>query len=253
MCFTNYAMSKFTALITSLLLSFFIQPNAFAANRTVNLVIGYKTVNFSGISARALAINDQIPAPTLHFKKGDHVTLNVYNHFDQGTTIHWHGIIVPWQMDGVAGVTQTAIPPGCVFHYQFTLYQSGTYWYHAHAGVEEQDGLYGAFIIDPLTPISYRYNKDFVIVLSDWSNAGGRSVFANLKKDGDYYAPRFPLQPSLMKFIHDYECASYAERSKLISDYKMMQQMRMSIYDLSDVAYDAYLLNGHPCSAPWTD
>ncbi|WP_154699399.1 multicopper oxidase domain-containing protein, partial [Legionella pneumophila] len=222
------------------------------AKRTVNLVVAYKTVNFAGKLRRAIAVNGQIPAPTLHFKEGDDVTINVYNHLDEGTSIHWHGLLVPWQMDGVDGVSQKPIPPGGVFHYRFKLHQRGTYWYHAHAKVQEQEGLYGTFIIDPPNPPSYHYTKDYVVVLSDWSNTRAEQVLANLKKDGDYYGPRFPLQPSLMKFLHDYRKASPEERKKLIADYKMMQQMRMSIYDLSDVAYDAYLLNGHPKSHPWT-
>jgi CopA family copper-resistance protein len=219
---------------------------------TVNLVAAYKTVNFAGKLRKAIAVNNQIPAPTLHFKQGDHVTINVYNHLDKGTSIHWHGIILPWQMDGVEGVSQKIIPPGGVFHYRFTLRQSGTYWYHAHADVQEQEGLYGAFVIDPPHPPHYQYNKDYVVVLSDWSNTSANRVLANLKKEGDYYSPRFPIQPSLMKFIHDYRKASPEERKKIIEDYKMMQQMRMSIYDFSDVAYDAFLLNGKPNAQPWT-
>ncbi len=224
----------------------------FAENQTVNLTVSYKTVNFTGKNVKAIAVNNQIPGPTLHFKQGDHVNINVYNHLDKGTIIHWHGIIVPWQMDGVEGVSQPAILPGSVFHYHFILHQSGTYWYHAHAGLQEQQGLYGAFIIDPLKPAHYHYNKDEIIVLSDWINTKPDQVFANLKKEGDYYSPRFPLQPSLIKFIHDYRRASPEEQKVLIADYKMMQQMRMSIYDLSDVAYDAFLLNGQPNAHPWT-
>ncbi|MDO5216289.1 multicopper oxidase domain-containing protein, partial [Legionella pneumophila] len=222
------------------------------AKHTVNLVIAYKTVNFAGKPRRAIAVNGQIPAPTLHFKEGDDVTINVYNHLDEGTSIHWHGLLVPWQMDGVEEVSQKPIPPGGVFHYRFKLYQRGTYWYHAHAKVQEQEGLYGTFIIDPPKPTKYHYTKEYVVVLSDWSNTPAEQVLANLKKDGDYYGPRFPLQPSLMKFLHDYRKASPEERKKLIADYKIMQQTRMNIYDLSDVAYDAYLLNGHPKSHPWT-
>lgn len=236
-------------LFLSLLLN---TANAFADHRIVNLVVTYKTVNFTGKSVQALAINNQIPAPTLHFKQGDQLTINVYNHLDKGTAIHWHGIILPWQMDGVEGVAQEAIPPGGVFHYQFTLRQAGTYWYHAHAGAQEQEGLYGAFIIDPPHPPAYHYNKDYVIVLSDWSNTAAMQILANLKKAGDYYAPRFPLQPSLQKFIQDYRTATPAERQQLIADYQTMQTMRMSIYDLSDVAYDAFLLNGQTRTCPWT-
>lgn len=226
--------------------------NVFADNHTVDLIIGYKTVNISGKTTRAIAVNETLPGPTLRFKQGDHVSINVHNNLDTGTAIHWHGILVPWQMDGVEGVAQKAIPPGGVFHYEFTLEQSGTYWYHAHANTQEQDGLYGAFIIDPPQPPTYKYTKDYVIVLSDCDNVKGEKILANLKKDGDYYSPRFPLQPSLMKFIHDYRQADCEERKKIIDDYKMMQQMRMSIYDLSDVAYDTYLLNRQPKNCPWT-
>ncbi|HAU2406564.1 TPA: multicopper oxidase domain-containing protein [Legionella pneumophila] len=222
------------------------------ASRVINLVVGYKMVNFAGKWRKAIAVNNQIPAPTLHFKEGEAVEINVFNRLDKGTSIHWHGILVPWQMDGVENVSQKAILPGGVFHYRFTLHQSGTYWYHAHADVQEQEGLYGAFLIDTKTPPPYHYTKDYVVVLSDWSNIPAGQIFANLKKDGDYFTPKFPLQPSLAKFIHDYREADTKERKALINDYKMMQQMRMSIYDISDVAYDAFLLNGRSCASPWT-
>lgn len=225
--------------------------NVLAENQTVDLVVSEKWVNFTGKPQTALTINQQLPGPTLHFKQGDHVTINVYNHLTEGTSIHWHGVIVPWQMDGVVGVSQKPIPPGGVFHYQFTLHQAGTYWYHAHADAQEQDGIYGAFIIDPPQKSNYPYNRDYVVVLSDWSDLKGEKIFANLKKDGDYFSPRFPLQPSLMKFLHDYSHADAAERKQLLQDYKTMQWMRMSIYDLSDVAYDAYLLNGQTQHHPW--
>ncbi|MHB1221224.1 MAG: multicopper oxidase domain-containing protein [Gammaproteobacteria bacterium] len=231
---------------------FLAVSNSFATDHTVDLSVNYKTVNFAGKYKKAITVNDQIPAPTLHFKEGDHVTINVYNHLDQETAIHWHGMLLPWQMDGVLGITQQGIQPGKVFHYKFTLHQSGTYWYHAHAGLQEQQGLYGAFIIDPPQHPSYSYTKDHVVVLSDWSNTHPDQILANLKKEGDYYSPNFPLQPSLVKFIHDYRKASISEQNNLIDDYKMMQQMRMSIYDISDVAYDAFLLNGQPKYSPWT-
>lgn len=224
----------------------------YAAHPVVNLEVGYKTVYFAGKARKAIAVNQQVPGPTLRFNEGDVVTINVYNALDKGTAIHWHGILVPWQMDGVEGVTQQAIPPGALFSYHFTLRQAGTYWYHAHAGLQEQQGLYGAFVVAPKKAVSYNYTKDYPIVLSDWINTKPERVFANLKKSGDYYAPRFPLQPSLRKFIHDYHQASTSERRQLIDDYKQMQQMRMGLYDISDVAYDAFLLNGHSTSKPWT-
>ncbi len=243
---------KYYLLALSCLVLLLLSFATFAANKVVDLDISYKTVYFANKPAKAIAVNNQIPAPTLHFKEGDKVTINVYNHLDKGTAIHWHGVLVPWQMDGVEGVAQTEIPPGGVFHYQFTLKQSGTYWYHAHAGLEEQQGLYGAFLIDPKIPPHYAYTKDYVVVLSDWINTKPEQVLANLKKSGDYYAPRFPLQPSLTKFLHDYQKASKNERQNLLDDYKSMQQMRMGIYDISDVAFDAFLMNGHPKDNPWT-
>lgn len=249
---TIVGKAKIAKWIVTISMSLLGASKTFAENRTVNLIVSYKTVNFTGKTVQAIAVNNQIPAPTLHFKEGDEVNINVYNHLNKGTIIHWHGIILPWQMDGVEGVSQPAIPPGGVFHYHFKLRQSGTYWYHAHAGLQEQQGLYGAFIIDPPKPPPYHYNKDEVIVLSDWINIKPEQVLANLKKDGDYYSPRFPLQPSLMKFIHDYRQASPEGKKALIADYKIMQQMRMSLYDFSDVAYDAFLLNGQPNAHPWT-
>lgn len=235
-----------------MLIFLLLSTNALSADRSIDLIVSYKKVDFAGKCIQAIAVNDQIPAPTLHFQEGDNVTINVHNQLDEDTAIHWHGIILPWQMDGVAGITQQGIKPGSTFQYKFTIEQSGTFWYHAHAELQEQQGLYGAFIIDPPQQPSYHYTKDYVIVLSDWSNTHPNQILANLKKEGDYYSPDFPMQPSLMRFIHDYQKANQSERKMLIDDYKMMQQMRMSIYDINDVAYDAFLLNGHPKSNPWT-
>lgn len=223
----------------------------FAGNPVVNLVVAYKTVNFAGKNVRAIAVNDQIPAPTLHFKQGDHVIINVYNHLDQPTSLHWHGILLPWQMDGVSWVTQKPIPPGGVFHYHFTLRQSGTYWYHSHFGLQEQQGLYGAFIIDPPHEHMY-YTKDFVVVLSDWSNTRPEQILANLKKSGDFYETQFPLQASLVQYLKSYREAKTPEERKQINNiYFMMQKMRMSPYDINDVAYDTFLLNGQSPMSPW--
>src|SRR3990167_3143755 len=199
-------MTKIFFIAFLICLSFFaISNTAFAENKIVNLVLHYKIVNFAGKKIQAIAVNNKIPAPTLHFKEGDSIVINVTNHLNEGTTIHWHGIIDPWQMDGVEGVSQYAILPGKTFQYHFTLRQSGTYWYHSHSGFQEQQGLFGAFIIDPKKPPKYKYNKDEVIVLSDWSNTNPNTIYKNLKRDGDYYSPQFPLQPSLFKFIHDYK------------------------------------------------
>jgi len=237
--------------ILLILITYFVLPNAHGATRTVDLVVGYKTICVAGKPRQAILVNNQLPGPTLRFTEGDHVTINVHNHLDKPTAIHWHGLLVPWQVDGVENITQKGIPPGGVFKYKFTLMQSGTYWYHSHAGIQEQRGLYGSIIIDPLKPPAYQYDKDFVVVLSDWSNTLPKNLYANLKKNGDYYSPLFPIQPSLQRFICDYKKANKCERKKLVMTYKMMQKTRMSFYDFSDIAYDAYLLNGKPPSNPW--
>lgn len=242
---------RFSFFLLGLLLFFGFSSVNYAKTVTAHLVVAYKWVNFAGSERRAIAVNDQIPAPTLHFKQGDVVTLVVENHLDEETAIHWHGLLVPWQMDGVLGVSQRGIQPGHSFTYHFTLRQSGTYWYHAHAGLQEQSGLYGAFLIDPPKALPKTETNDYVVVLSDWSNTQPDQILKNLKKEGDYYSPRFPLQPSLLKFITDYRRANADERAMLWQDYRMMQHMRMSIYDLSDVAYDAFLMNGHTSVHPW--
>jgi FtsP/CotA-like multicopper oxidase with cupredoxin domain len=222
----------------------------FAATKTVNLSVNYKTVNFASKKMQAIAVNNQIPAPTLHFKQGDKVIINVHNQLDKGTAIHWHGLLVPWRMDGVATVTQKPIPPGKTFSYRFKLRQSGTYWYHAHAGLQEQRGLYGGFIIDPPHQ-RFHYNKDFVIVLSDWSNTLPDRIFANLKKNGEYYSSFFPHQASLVDFLRDYSAGTPMQKKMLTHSYLMMQKMRMGIYDISDIAYDKFLLNGRTKTNPW--
>lgn len=219
--------------------------------KTYNLNLSYKTVNFTGTPARAIAVNGQVPGPTLYFKEGDTVNINVYNHLDTGATVHWHGLLVPWRMDGVAWVTQVPIPPGGVYHYHYTLKQAGTYWYHAHSDLQEQEGLYGAIVIEPKHE-RYHYTKDYPIVLSDWINTDADKVYNNLKKTGDFYTVKFPLQPSLVQFIKDYSNAATPQaKQQILSAYWMMQKSRMSVYDLSDIAYDTFLLNGHPPTHPW--
>ncbi len=205
----------------------FTTYSASAAHSVVNLTISAKDVNYTGVTRPAIAVNDQIPGPILHFKEGDQVTIHVHNLLKQGTTIHWHGVLVPWQMDGVDGVSQLAIPPNSTFDYQFTLHQAGTYWYHAHTGLQEQEGLYGAFIIDPRQPSSYRYQEDKVIILSDWSNTPAQQILDHLK-------------------------TAKANKSPATTNPSHAQQMVMSPEDNSDVTYDAYLLNGHPPKNPWT-
>jgi CopA family copper-resistance protein len=225
--------------------------SALAKERAVDLDINYKNVCVGGMIRQAITVNNQIPGPSLRFQEGDVVTINVHNHLDKGASIHWQGILLPWQMDGVGNLSQKEIPPDGTFQYKFTLKQSGTYWYHAHNGLEEQQGLYGAFIVEPNKPPDYKYTKDYTIVLSDWSNTEPLQILHNLKKTGEYYYQKFPLQPSLHKFLKDYQKASKSERQLILEDYLTMQKTRISFYNFSHVAYDAFLLNGLPNSHPW--
>lgn len=194
-----------------------ITTNCIAKERVINLEINYKKVDFANKHQLALAINDQIPGPTLQLMEGEHVVINVHNKLKTGTTLHWHGVLVPWQMDGVAGVSQSEIPPGGKYKYMFTPLQSGTYWYHAHTGLEEQEGLYGALLIKPKDRQKLEYNKDIVIVLSDWSNTKADQIFANL-----------------------------SSATKSMDTHQNNNQT-----DYNDVDYDAFLLNGKTSKNPW--
>ncbi len=224
---------------------------ALAAHQEINFHVAKTWVNFSGKTKPAIAINGQIPGPTLRFTEGDVVTINVYNDLKEGTSIHWHGLLVPWQMDGVAWVTQKPIPPGGVFHYHYRLKQAGTYWYHSHFELQEQDGQYGAIVIEPKHPTIHA-DEDYVVLLSDWVDVGGDKALANLKKSGDFYSLAFPLRTSLFDFLKDLNHAKTKQEEKYIwKAYLKSQKTRMGLYDISDIAYDAFLMNGHPPSRPW--
>ena len=134
-----------------------------------NLSIGEKTVSFGGRQSQAIVVNGQIPGPTLHFREGEDVVIHVTNTLATASSIHWHGMLVPAAMDGVPGLNGFAgIAPGETFTYRFTVKQSGTYWYHAHSGLQEQAGLYGPIVIAPEAPDPFRYDRDYVVMLSDF-------------------------------------------------------------------------------------
>ncbi len=228
-----------------------VVPSLYAQTKTVDLTVAYKEVTLADKKITAIAVNGQIPGPTLHFEEGDDVVIRVHNQLKVGTAVHWHGLLVPWRMDGVENLTQKPIPPRGEFSYHFKIKQSGTYWYHAHADLQEQQGLYGALIIDPKTPSPYHYNKDFPIVLSDWSNENPDTIYKNLKQNGDFYSGSAPLQPTLHKFLKDLSGKTKVEKAQVWKAYWDMQISRMSMYDLSDVHYDAFLLNGKTQQQPW--
>ncbi|MBL6614912.1 MAG: copper resistance system multicopper oxidase [Reyranella sp.] len=203
--------------------------------------------NITGWTRTATAINGQIPGPTLRMREGDTVTISVTNRLPFTSSLHWHGFRIPTEMDGVPGFSYSGIKTGETFVYRFPLKQSGTYWYHAH-GPEEQTGVYGSIVIDPKGGFANRFDRDYVIVLSDWSDESPLRIISNLKFQSDYYNYN---RRTLGTFIQD------ARRDGLgptVQDRLMWGNMRMSPTDILDVsgATYTYLMNGQPPAANWT-
>lgn len=150
--------------------------------KVFNLTIGYQVVNFTGKERLATTVSGSLPGPTLYWQEGEEVTIHVTNTLPVSSSIHWHGIILPAGMDGVPGLSFDGIAAGETFTYRFKVQQSGTYWYHSHSGFQEQTGLYGAIIVLPKEPKRVPYDRDYVVMLSDWSDTAPETIYANLKK-----------------------------------------------------------------------
>ncbi|MBL8199602.1 MAG: copper resistance system multicopper oxidase [Chromatiales bacterium] len=223
-------------------------PAAVLTGNDFDLRIGASPVNITGRERQAITINGSLPAPVLHWREGDTVTLRVTNTLDETTSIHWHGILVPAGMDGVPGLSFPGIAPGETFVYRFPVLQSGTYWYHSHSGLQEQRGLYGALVIEPRGPDPVVADRDHVIVLSDWTDDNPHRVLANLKKQPDYYNFR---QRTVGDFIRDARRDGFRAA---VADRAMWGSMRMNPTDLADVSgYTyTYLMNGQPPASNWT-
>lgn len=191
-----------------------------------------------GRSAVATTINGGVPGPLLRWREGDTVALRVANALSADTSLHWHGILLPNPMDGVPGVTFPGIAPGETFEYRFPVRQSGTYWYHSHSGFQEQTGVYGPIVIDPAGPVPVAYDREHVIMLSDWSFMAPERIFGVLKKQSDYFNFRKPT-------LFGREDAA---------DRAMWARMRMNPADLADVNGSTYtfLMNGQAPEANWT-
>ena len=215
--------------------------------RRFDLDIAYLPVNFTGKNRIATAINGSVPAPVLRWREGERVTLRVTNKLAEDSSIHWHGIILPTAMDGVPGLSFAGIKPGETFTYQFELNQSGTYWYHSHSGFQEPTGMYGAIIIDPKDPDPVSYDRDYVVMLSDWSDEDPYAIYAKLKKLSHYYNFRERTVGDLWRDIRAKGVAkTWQERA-------MWNQMRMSQTDIADVTgYTyTYLMNGVTPDPGW--
>jgi FtsP/CotA-like multicopper oxidase with cupredoxin domain len=218
------------------------------AGTDFDLRIGEIRANLTGRERTALAINGSIPGPLLRWREGDTVTLRVSNALDEDTSIHWHGVILPANMDGVPGLSFAGIRPGETYPYRFEVRQAGTYWYHSHSGFQEQRGVYGPLVIAPRDPDPIAADREHVLMFTDWSDEAPERILAKLKKQSDYYNLR---QRTLGTFLRDVRRdglgATLAER-------RMWGEMRMSASDLADVtgATYTYLLNGRPPAANWT-
>ena len=213
---------------------------------TYNLSIGEKTVNITGSDRTGMAINGTIPGPVLRFKQGEELTINVSNTMDVDTSIHWHGLILPFRQDGVPGISFDGIKPGTTHTYRFPAQNSGTYWYHSHSGLQEQAGVYGAIVIEPKAREPFRYDREYVVVLSDWHDTKPEGILANLKKMSDYYNYS---QRTIGDFFSDVSRMGFGAA---FEDRKMWGDMRMTPTDIADVSGYTYLVNGSNADQNWT-
>ncbi|EDY86380.1 copper-resistance protein, CopA family protein [gamma proteobacterium HTCC5015] len=216
------------------------------SGREIDLVIAETPVNFTGVTRMATTINGSIPAPTLRLREGDDVTIRVTNRLPVATSIHWHGILLPYQMDGVPGISFKGIAPGETFVYRFKLQQSGTYWYHSHSAFQEMTGMYGALIIEPREE-KHRADQDYVVELSDWTDEDPMRALSKLKVQSDVYNFN---QSTFFDFTDD---VSKMGLQAALEKRQMWNQMRMSPTDLADLsaATFTFLMNGTAPAGNW--
>jgi CopA family copper-resistance protein len=218
--------------------------NALHGNN-IALAVAETAFDVDGRTGHAIAINGTIPAPLIRLREGERVRLAVSNHLDEDTSIHWHGLIVPFEMDGVPGISFPGIRPHSTFVYEFELKQAGTYWYHSHSGLQEQLGHYGPIVIDPAGPDPVAYDREHLIVLSDWSFMHPHTIASRLKQEGGFFnRQKLTLTDGLR-----------GRAAPLTRDERdMFDHARMDPTDISDVTAAAYrfLINGHTSGENWT-
>ena len=214
----------------------------------IDLTIAETPFRVGNKTSRAITLNGTVPGPLVRFREGDDVTLRVRNSLRELTSIHWHGVLVPAAMDGVPGVSFRGIEPGTTFEYRFPARQSGTYWFHSHSGFQELLGVYAPMIIDPIDPDPVRYDREYIVMLSDWSRDRPAAVLANLKKQGGYY--NFQKRTA-GEFFSD---VGRKGLGWALSDYLRWSRMRMDPTDFADASgyVVAFLMNGLPPEGNWT-
>jgi len=213
-----------------------------------DLTIDELAVNFTGAARRAIAVNGQVPAPTLRMRQGDTVTIRVTNKLREQTSIHWHGMIVPADMDGVPGLSFDGIAPGATFTYRFKVNQRGTYWYHSHSRFQEQVVLYGPIVVEPRAAERHAADREHVLLFSDWTDQDPEHIYATLKRDSDYYNYG---KLTVGDFWSDVRARGWQAAR---GEQRMWNSMRMNPTDLADVGGSAYtyLLNGVAPAGNWT-
>lgn len=232
-------MKTFLLAIASVLL---FLPIAHAKEVEFDLTIAEQRQAPSGKSVSALTINGGIPGPTLRFREGDTAVLRVHNQLKkEETSIHWHGLLVPNEMDGVPDLTTPPIQPGTTHTFRFPLKHSGPYWYHSYTGLQEQRGVYGSIVVTtPRGGEKVRSDQDHVLALSDWSKEKPKEVLRTLMRGSEWYAVRKGNAQSILG----------AAKAGKLKDYFDREKVRMPPTDLSDVAYDAFLIAMSTHEAP---
>ena len=209
----------------------------------IDLRIGHSSLNVDGRAGHVVSINGTVPGPLLRFKEGQNVRLSVTNDLDEETSIHWHGILVPFQMDGVPGISFPGIKPGQTFVYEFPIKQSGTYWYHSHSGLQEAEGHYGPIVIDPAGPDPVAYDREHVVVLSDFSFMHPHTIFARMKQ-----------QAGVFNYQKQTVASLFAGKDQTMAERLQWDKMLMDPTDISDVTGSVltFLVNGHGPNDNWT-
>lgn len=214
----------------------------------IDLVIDETEIVIGGKSALATTLNGTVPGPLVRLQEGTEAVIRVTNRLKGDSSIHWHGVILPYQMDGVPGLSYDCIQPGETFEYRFPVTQNGTYWYHSHTGLQEQTGLYGPMIIEAARREPWAYDREYVVMLSDWTFDDPHTLLAKLKKQADYSNYQ---QRTLLEFIRDTRRDGFMPTMK---ERLMWSKMRMMPTDFADITghYYTYLMNGRDPDSNWT-
>jgi len=197
----------------------------------IDLVIDETEIVIGGKSSLATTLNGTVPGPLVRLQEGTEAVIRVTNRLKGDSSIHWHGVILPYQMDGVPGLSYDGIQPGETFEYRFPVTQNGTYWYHSHTGLQEQTGLYGPMIIEAARREPWAYDREYVVMLSDWTFDDPHTLLAKLKKQADYSNYQ---QRTLLEFIRDTRRDGFVPTMK---ERLMWSKMRMMPTDFADSSF----------------